>query len=99
MFAARYQMYAMRRVKLQDEENLLKRETWYHYPARAEALFGDKKKEGLNPEPLTVGGRGIEEVVNDLDVMDAYFANLDNDRHVSGGTVHGIFGANVGEWV
>jgi hypothetical protein len=100
MFAARYHMYAMRRRKLQDEEDLLQRQTWYHFPVRAHELF-DKK--GYEPEPVTVGGRDIEEVVDELDMMDAYFANLDEKREVSGGgdRVTGMFGRGpkVGEWV
>ena len=91
MFAAQYYLYMMRRRELQDAEDLLQRQTWYQHPGRYQELFFDARK--FMPEPLDDLGSDIEEVVDDIDEMDAYFDNLEATRTVSGGgMVSGMFG-------
>jgi len=74
-------MYMERRRKLQDEEDLLQRQTYYLHPERYKELF---VKDERQPEPLSVVGRTIEEVVDEIDKLDAYFDRLEEKREVRG---------------
>lgn len=85
-----------RRRKLQDEENLLKRQTFYLHPQRYDELF--VKPDEREAEPLSVGGRSVEEVVDDIDALDAYFDALEAKREVSGADLHYI-DRSEGAWV
>lgn len=70
-----------RRVQIQDAEDMLQRQTWYLEPGRYQELF---LAGAFAPEPLTIGGRDVEEVVDDIDELDAYFDGLENRRSMSG---------------
>lgn len=78
-FAATYHAYMERRVHLQDTEDVLQRQTWYLAPARYADLFLDP----FVPEPLTMAGEPIEEV-DDIDMLDAYFNDLENRKSMTG---------------
>jgi hypothetical protein len=70
-----------RRVQLQDTEDMLQRQTWYMQPERYEELF---LAGHFEPEPLTIAGRDVEEVVDDVDELDRYFEQLEDRRSMSG---------------
>jgi hypothetical protein len=70
-----------RRIQLQDTEDTLQRQTWYLKPHRYQELF---LAGAFAPEPLTIAGRDVEEVVDDVDELDAYFENLENRRTMTG---------------
>ena len=70
-----------RRIQLQDVEDMLQRQTWYLEPERYQDLF---LAGAFDPEPLTLAGRDVEEVVDDIDELDAYFDQLDQKRSMSG---------------
>lgn len=70
-----------RRVQLQDVEDMLQKQTWYLDGQRYNELF---LAGVFEPEPLTVAGRDMEEVVDDVDEMDAYFASLEQKRGMTG---------------
>lgn len=70
-----------RRIELQDSEDILQRQTWYLAPERYRDLF---LAGAFNPEPLTLAGRDVEEVVDDIDELDAYFDQLEQKRSMSG---------------
>jgi hypothetical protein len=70
-----------RRVELRDVEEMLQRQTWYMAPTRYRDLF---LAGAFEPEPLTVAGRDVEEVVDDVDELDRYFAQLDERRTMTG---------------
>ena len=70
-----------RRIQLQDTEDMLQRQTWYLEPGRYQELF---LAGAFTPEPLTIAGRDVEEVVDDVDELDAYFEQLENRRTMSG---------------
>ena len=70
-----------RRISQQDTEDMLQRQTWYLEPQRYQDLF---LAGAFEPEPLTLGGRDVEEVVDDVDEMDRYFAELENKRGMTG---------------
>jgi hypothetical protein len=71
----------LRRVDLQDTEDALQKQTWYLQPHRYSELF---LAGVFEPEPLTMAGRDVEEVVDDVDEMDAYFASLEQKRGMTG---------------
>lgn len=78
-----------RRISLQDTEDALQRQTWYLEPQRYNQLF----LAGLfEPEPLTMAGRDVEEVVEDVDEMDAYFDSLERKRSMTGAEMLGMLG-------
>lgn len=70
-----------RRIQLQDTEDMLQRQTWYMQPERYEELF---LAGHFEPEPLTIAGRDVEEVVDDVDELDRYFEQLEDRRSMSG---------------
>ncbi len=70
-----------RRVQLQDIEDTLQRQTWYLEPGRYSELF---LAGAFEPEPLTMAGRDVEEVVEDVDELDAYFNSLEQKRGMTG---------------
>lgn len=70
-----------RRVELQDVEDRLQRQTWYMHPDRYQELF---LAGFFEPEPLTIAGRDVEEVVDDVDELDAYFEHLEDKRTMTG---------------
>jgi hypothetical protein len=70
-----------RRLQQQDTEDMLQRMTWYMEPDRYQQLF---LAGAFEPEPLTMAGRDVEEVVEDVDEMDAYFASLEQKRGMTG---------------
>lgn len=73
-----------RRIQLQDTEDMLQRQTWYLEPGRYQELF---LAGAFAPEPLTIAGRDVEEVVDDVDELDRYFDQLENRRTMSGSTL------------
>lgn len=73
-----------RRVELQDVEDTLQRQTWYLSPDRYQELF---LAGAFSSEPLTIAGRDVEEVVDDVDELDAYFEQLENRRSTTGAMV------------
>ena len=80
-WALRYAVNMDRRIQLQDTEDTLQRQTWYTHPDRYQDLF---LAGTFNPEPLTIAGRDVEEVVDDVDELDAYFEQLENRRSMTG---------------
>ena len=73
-----------RRIQLQDTEDMLQRQTWYLEPGR----YLDRFLAGhFDSEPLTIAGRDVEEVVDDVDELDAYFENLEKRRSMTGAQV------------
>lgn len=75
-----------RRIHIQDIEDQLQRQVWYLEPDRYRELFLAGE---FNPEPLTVGGRDMEEVVDDIDELDRYFDQLEGKRSMSGAMMFG----------
>ncbi|AAN16784.1 hypothetical protein Cali_126 [Mycobacterium phage Cali] len=80
-WALRYAIFMDRRLQLQDTEDMLQRQTWYLEPKRYHDLF---LAGAFEPEPIAVAGRDMEEVVDDLDEVDAYFARLEGSQSMSG---------------
>lgn len=70
-----------RRIALQDAEDSLQRQTWYLEPERYRDLFIEG---AFGPEALTLAGRDVEEVVDDVDELDAYFDQLEQKRSMTG---------------
>jgi hypothetical protein len=86
-----------RRIQVQDTEDMLQRQTWYLQPERYQDLF---LAGHFNPEPLTIAGRDVEEVVDDIDELDAYFEQLDQKRSMSGAVMfEALAEADEGGWV
>ena len=92
----RYAINMNRRVELQDVEDRLQRQTWYLEPARYQELF---LSGFFEPEPLTIAGRDVEEVVDDVDELDAYFERLEEKRSMTGAMAMGAQMANEEGWV
>ena len=63
---------------------MLQRQTWYLEPGRYQDLF---LAGHFDREPLTIAGRDVEEVVDDVDELDAYFENLEKRRSMTGAQV------------
>lgn len=80
-WALRYAVVMNRRVEIQDAEDRLQRQTWYLAPDRYQELF---LAGAFEPEPLTFAGRDVEEVVDDIDELDAYFEHLEDRRSMTG---------------
>lgn len=80
-WALRYAIDMNRRVELQDIEDTLQRQTWYLEPGRYQELF---LAGAFSPEPLTIAGRDVEEVVDDVDELDRYFEQLEQRRTITG---------------
>jgi len=86
-----------RRIQVQDTEDMLQRQTWYLQPERYQDLF---LAGHFDTEPLTIAGRDVEEVVDDVDELDAYFEQLDQKRSMSGAVMfEALAGADEGGWV
>lgn len=81
-FAAQYQVRRNRERLVEDIEDTLKKQTWYQHPLRYSELFPPENP--WTPDPLDLHGSAPEEVVDDLDEIDRYFAELENKRSVSG---------------
>jgi hypothetical protein len=88
-WALRYAINMNRRIQLQDTEDMLQRQTWYLEPERYEDLF---LAGHFDPDPLTIAGRDVEEVVGDVDELDAYFEQLDQKRSMTGAMAFGAAG-------
>ena len=73
-----------RRIQLQDAEDALQRQTWYLEPERYRDLF---IAGHFDAEPLTIAGRDVEEVVDEIDELDRYFARLEDRRTTTGAMV------------
>ena len=80
-FAALYAIHMNRREVISDAEDILRKQTWYLNPDRWMSLFAEEEFGG---DTLTLAGRPVEEVVDDLDEIDRYFASLDEKRSLSG---------------
>lgn len=86
-----------RRIQVQDTEDMLQRQTWYLQPERYQDLF---LAGHFDPEPLTIAGRDVEEVVDDIDELDAYFEQLDQKRSMSGAAMFSaLSGTDEGGWI
>lgn len=86
-----------RRIELQDAEDRLQRQTWYLAPGRYEELF---LAGAFAPDPLTIAGRDVEEVVDDVDELDRYFDQLEQKRSVTGADVmHAMRQSGEGGWM
>jgi len=85
-----------RRVQLQDVEDMLQRQTWYLAPARYHDLF---LAGHFDPEPLTIAGRDVEEVVDEIDELDRYFDQLEERRTMTGAMVIDAIDQRDEEWV
>lgn len=85
----------MRERFVKDVDDVLERTTYYLHQQRHQELFPEKYVLPGQQEPLTMAGRPVEEVVEDLDVHDAYFANLEKQRFMTGGE---ILALGQGEW-
>jgi hypothetical protein len=95
-FAAIYFLRMDRRIALDDTEDMLQKQTWYQNPKRYEDLFL-VNEQWQQQEALTMAGRPVEEVVNDVDELDRYFDNLDNTRTMTGAELFGYDGGS-GDW-
>ena len=96
-WALRYAINMNRRIQLQDTEDMLQRQTWYTHPDRYEDLF---LAGAFSPEPLTIAGRDVEEVVDDVDELDAYFEHLENRRSMTGEMLfNALDGTNEEGWL
>ena len=73
-----------RRIQKQDVEDMLQRQTWYQDPDRYQELF---LAGVFEPEPLTIAGRDVEEVVDDVDELDRYFEQLEDRRTMNGAMI------------
>lgn len=95
-WALRYAIHMNRRVETQDTEDMLQRQTWYLAPHRYQDLF---LAGAFEPEPLTVAGRDVEEVVDEVDELDRYFEQLENRRSMSGAMMMEALGEIEDGWV
>ncbi len=84
-----------RRDQLQDQEDRLQRQTWYLNPSRYQDLF---LAGAFEPEPLTMAGRDVEEVVDDVDEMDRYFEQLEQKRGMTGAEMLAYDGPDEEGW-
>jgi hypothetical protein len=84
-----------RRIQIQDTEDMLQRQTWYLEPGRYQDLF---LAGHFEEQPLTIAGRDVEEVVDDIDELDAYFENLDSKRSMTGAMMFNTMSEGEG-WV
>lgn len=73
-----------RRIELRDVEDMLQRQTWYLEPRRYQDLF---LAGHFDAEPLTIAGRDVEEVVDEIDELDRYFEQLEHRRTMTGAMV------------
>lgn len=98
LFAAQYQMRRLRDRFVEDVDNILEKTTYFLHQQRHQELFPEKYHLPGQVEPLTMAGRPVEEVVEDLDVYDAYFADLEKKRFVTGGEVLAASGDERWPW-
>jgi len=68
---------------------MLQRQTWYQEPRRYNELF---LAGAFEPEPLTMAGRDVEEVVEDVDEVDRYFEQLEQKRSLTGAELFSTLG-------
>jgi hypothetical protein len=85
-----------RRIQMQDVEDSLQRQTWYLEPERYRDLF---LAGAFDPEPLTLAGRDVEEVVDDVNELDAYFDQLEQRRSVTGEMVFDALNRDREGWL
>lgn len=85
-----------RRIQVQDAEDTLQRQTWYLEPDRYQELF---LAGHFDPEPLTAAGRDMEEVVDDIDELDAYFSQLERKRSMTGAQMFDAFDRDEEGWL
>lgn len=78
-----------RREEIEDVEDRLQRQAWYLNPQRYQDLF---LAGAFEPEPLTIAGRDVEEVVEDVDEIDRYFESLEEKRGMTGGDLLSLLG-------
>ena len=95
-WALRYAIHMNRRIQLQDAEDTLQRQTWYLDPERYQDLF---LAGAFDPEPLTAGGRDMEEVVDDIDELDAYFNQLEQKRSMTGAQMFDALNRDEEGWL
>lgn len=96
-FALQYQIRRRREQLVVDIDETLQKQTYYQHPDRYRDLFFEPYGES-GIEPLTLGGRPVEEVVDDLDEVDAYFDGLDDQRMVTGEEVFDVL-SDDGGWI
>lgn len=85
-----------RRIHVQDIEDMLQRQAWYLEPERYQELFLAGE---FGPDPLTAAGRDMEEVVDDIDELDAYFAQLERKRSMTGAQLIDVLDRDEGGWL
>ena len=95
-WALRYAIHMNRRVELRDVEEMLQRQTWYLAPDRYRDLF---LAGTFEPEPLTIAGRDVEEVVGEVDELDRYFDQLENRRTMTGAAMMDALGEREEGWL
>lgn len=69
-----------RREEVRDAEDILRKQAYYLSPARWHDLFASDPE----PDAMTMAGRPVEEVVEDVDELDAYFSQIDEKRTMTG---------------
>lgn len=94
-YAAEYWLRMDRRITVRDIEDTLQRQTWYMDPQRYQQLFlmGEIAPPTSEDMPFEE-----EEVVDNLDDIDDYFAKLEQQRTVSGAEVFAAIDDDQG-WV
>lgn len=85
LFAARYQIRRLRVQFVDDADNILRKHLSYVNPERYNEVFA--AEIAAEQQPLTMAGRPVEEVVEDLDEYDEYFAGLEEKRFLTGGEI------------
>lgn len=73
----------MRNQFVDDVDSVLEKTVYFLNQPRHQELFPDSYESAH--EPLTLAGRPVEEVVQDIDEYDRYFAQLEEKRFVTGG--------------
>lgn len=74
---------------------MLQRQTWYLEPHRYQDLF---LAGAFDAEPLTLAGRDVEEVVDDVDELDTYFEQLESRRSMTGAMMFDALGRDEEGW-
>lgn len=92
-FALSYHLNLARRIARQDVEDMLQRQAFYLAPERYNDLFF---AEDPALHPLTIAGRPVEEVVDDVDEVDAYFQRLEGRCSMPGDR---LVGAASDGWI
>ena len=71
-----------RREQVQDIEDTLTKQAWYLNPSRWADVHA--AEVSLPDDAMTMAGRPIEEVVGDVDELDAYFSGIEERRTLTG---------------